>query len=122
MILGLAERSGLTSFFQATDHLMVRKGSSKNVMVFPEADYDADALAVSDGKYTYTHNALGADKFRYTWNFGKNWTTWTDYEDTTSIDSALFKGEECFWEGDHIIVQCASDSSLRRLAVLTLRA
>jgi alpha-1,3-glucan synthase len=86
---------------------MVRKGASNNVMVFPEANYDNSAFGILDGDYTFTHRALGADMFRYSWNFGKSWTEWNSWEDVTTIDSSVFEGHEKFWEGQHITVQCA---------------
>ena len=73
-------------------------------MVFPDADYDSDAFGFSNGQYSFAHSALGADMFRWSWNFGKNWTTWKNYEDTTFIDSNNFTGS--WWGGEHIIVQC----------------
>lgn len=91
---------------QAIDHLMLRKGTSQNVMIFPEADYDNDAFQASNGQFTFTHKAFGADSFRYSWNWGKNWTTWQAWEDTTTIESSVFGGEENFWKGQHIMVQC----------------
>ena len=76
-------------------------------MVFPEADYDSDAFQLSDnGKYTFTHKAIGADMFRYSWNWGRNWTEWASWEDVTEMDSSLFQGKDMFWEGAHVMVQC----------------
>lgn len=97
-----------TSFTNARDHLLVRKGSARNPMIFPSADYDNDAFGLDSGsgKYTFTHQALGADMFRFLWNYGQNWTTWTAYEDVTSIDKSLFDNDENWWAGEHIIVQC----------------
>lgn len=77
-------------------------------MVFPDNEYDNTAFGFSNGQYTYTHNAFGADKFRYSWNFGQNWTQWQDWEDTTSIDASVFDNPANFWEGQHIMVQCKS--------------
>lgn len=77
-------------------------------MVFPNADYNNDAFGYSGGQYTYTHSALGADMFRYSWNFGQNWTQWTNYEATTTMDASLFDNSDNFWEGQHIMVQCMS--------------
>ncbi|KAF8758339.1 glycoside hydrolase family 13 [Rhizoctonia solani] len=89
-----------------SDHFLLRKGSSKNVMVFPDADYDNDAFGYADGSYSFTHSALGADMFRYTWNYGKNWSTWATYEEKTTIPGNLFEPtEDMFWEGQHLIVQ-----------------
>ncbi|THH29462.1 hypothetical protein EUX98_g4726 [Antrodiella citrinella] len=49
---------------QATDHLMARKGSSQNVMVLPNSDYDNDAFSVSNGVHIFTQKAFGADMLR----------------------------------------------------------
>ena len=85
---------------------MLRKGTSKNVMVYPNSDYDNDAFSVSGGQYSFTHKAFGADKLRYSWNFGQNWTTWQDWEATTNMDASLFDSSENFWDGKHVMVQC----------------
>jgi alpha-1,3-glucan synthase len=75
-------------------------------MVFPESDYDNSAFGFSNGQYTFSHKAYGADSFRYSWNFGRNWTQWKSWEDTTFIDANNFGGPENFWQGQHIQVQC----------------
>ena len=72
----------------------------------PDADYDASAFGSSNGQYTFTHKAQGADKFRWSWNFGKNWTLWQDWEDETFIDSSNFSSSSNWWDGQHIMVQC----------------
>lgn len=91
----------------ARDRLLVRKGTTKNVMVFPNNDYDDDQFGFEDGHYIFTHHAKGADLFRYSWNFGKNYTKWGPWEDITKIPTSVFEGPDLFWEGQHIIVQCA---------------
>ncbi len=96
-------------FIQSVDHLLLRKGSAGNVMVFPENDYNNSALTNSDGKFQFTHTAYGADMFRYSWNYGQNWTNWTNWEDTTTIDTSKFEGTKMFWDGNHIMVQCEYD-------------
>lgn len=73
-------------------------------MVFPESDYDNAAFGFSNGQYTFTHSALGADMLRYSANFGQNWTAWRNWEDTTTIDESDFDNN--FWDGQHIMVQC----------------
>jgi alpha-1,3-glucan synthase len=93
---------------QSTDHLMIRKGSATNPMVFPEADYNNDAFGFSNGQYQFTHQALGADSFRYSWDFGMNWTRWKNWEDTTVIDAGVFDNDQNWWQGQHIMVQCQS--------------
>lgn len=73
-------------------------------MVFPDADYDADSFSYSNGQYTFTHQAFGADMLRYSTNFGQNWTDWRNWEDTTTIASSEF--DDNFWDGQHLMVQC----------------
>jgi alpha-1,3-glucan synthase len=85
---------------------LIRKAASNNVMVFPESDYDNNAFGFSNGQYTFSHTAYGADSFRYSWNFGRNWTQWKSWEDTTYIDAGVFDTPDLFWEGQHILVQC----------------
>ncbi|TFK55043.1 glycoside hydrolase family 13 and glycosyltransferase family 5 domain-containing protein [Heliocybe sulcata] len=99
-----------TASTNAIDHLLVRKGSSKNVMVFPESDYDSSSFSFVDGKYNFSHKAYGADMFRYSWNFGQNWTQWKNWEDVTLIDKDLFDNDENWWQGEHIMVQYWSNA------------
>lgn len=78
-------------------------------MIFPVNDYDTNSsFTLSNDKYTFTHYAYGADLFRYSWNFGQNWTDWAPWEDVTTIDKSVFQGSDLFWAGDHIQVQCKS--------------
>ncbi|KAG6866947.1 hypothetical protein C0991_003863 [Blastosporella zonata] len=97
----------------AVDHLLLRKGSSNNVMVFPENDYDTSgSFKVSDGQYTFTHNAFGADQFRYSVNFGQSWTNWTAWENTTVMDASAFASSDNFWDGHHVMVQYWSEAAM----------
>ncbi|CDO74608.1 Glycoside Hydrolase Family 13 / Glycosyltransferase Family 5 protein [Trametes cinnabarina] len=107
IIKNAVTQSGVNT--NTTDHLLLRKGSPDNVMVFPDSDYDSSALSVSGGTYTFTHKAWGADMFRYSANFGKNWTAWQKWEQTSTLDSSLFSDPGNFWQGDHVIVQYWSD-------------
>jgi len=94
----------------AVDRLLIRKGSPQNVIVFPASDYDTQgSFQLQDGSsYIFNHLAKGANSFRYSWNFGQNYTAWMPYEDVTSIPRDVFDDcQECFWDGHHIIVQCA---------------
>ena len=91
----------------AVDHLLLRKGTADNVMVFPDADYKSDSFTKDGNTYTFTHSAVGADKFRYSVDFGQTWTTWQDYENSSNIDnSTFFDSSSNWWGGQHIIVQC----------------
>ncbi|KAG5645233.1 hypothetical protein DXG03_006650 [Asterophora parasitica] len=90
----------------AIDHLLLRKGSSNNVMVFPQNDYDTTgSFKAKDGAFTFTHNAFGAEQFRYSWNFGRNWTKWNSWEDGTTLNSTAFLSSDNWWPGNHIMVQ-----------------
>ncbi|KAK7462698.1 hypothetical protein VKT23_007286 [Stygiomarasmius scandens] len=100
------------------DHLLLRKGSSYNVVVFPENDYSDTALTESDGIYLFAHSAYGAEKFRYSMNFGQTWTNWTNWEDTTTVDLTLFEDTDMFWDGVHIVVQYWSAATLSTAAVV----
>lgn len=75
-------------------------------MVFPDRDYDTSGLTESGGQWTFTHKAVGADMFRYTWNYGANWTDWKAYESSTNIDSSLLISKDHIWKGGHVIMQC----------------
>ncbi|CAE6483196.1 unnamed protein product [Rhizoctonia solani] len=103
----------------STDYFLIGKGSSKNVMIFPDADYDNEAFGYPDGSYTFAHNAIGAEKFRYSWNYGENWTDWTAYEDKTTIPGTVFDStDDMFWEGQHLIVQYWSELAGSSTAVI----
>lgn len=92
---------------QTVDKVLIRKGEASNVMIFPENEYDTNSsFGFSNGQYTFAHKAYGADMFRYSWNFGQNWTAWANWEDTTTISKDVFQNSDNFWDGDHIMVQC----------------
>lgn len=76
-------------------------------MVFPDSDYDTNnSFTFSNGQYSFAHKAYGADTFRYSWNFGKNWTSWQNWEDNTAMNASLFTSSDNFWQGNHVMVQC----------------
>lgn len=68
-------------------------------MVFPNNDYNNSALAFSNGEYTFTHSAYGADMFHYSLDFGQTWTNWTNWEDTTKVNTSFFADATMFWDG-----------------------
>ncbi|KAH8833661.1 modular protein with glycoside hydrolase family 13 and glycosyltransferase family 5 domains [Flagelloscypha sp. PMI_526] len=106
-----AEGTGANST-GAVDSVMLRKGTADNVMVWPDNDFDnSGGFTMSGGKYSFAHKAIGAEKFRYSWNFGMNWTDWSNWEDTSSLDASSFSSSENFWDGDHIMVQYWSAAS-----------
>ncbi|KAF5383371.1 hypothetical protein D9757_008431 [Collybiopsis confluens] len=96
----------------AVDHLLLRKGRSGNVMVFPMNDYNSSALTFDHGQFTYTHSAYGADMFRYSMDFGQTWTNWTNWEDSTTLNMSFFASSNTFWKGTHIMVQYWSEATM----------
>ncbi|KAH9981170.1 modular protein with glycoside hydrolase family 13 and glycosyltransferase family 5 domains [Lactifluus volemus] len=120
-ILALTLNNAPASSGQTTgsrDTLLIRKGASNNPIVFPGSDYDNSAFGFSNGQYTFSHKAYGADMFRYSWNYGRNWTQWKNWEDTTFIDSKVFSGADNFWTGQHIMVQYWSSVTASTAAVV----
>ena len=98
---------------QATDHLLLRKGKKNNAIVFQDSDYDKTALVESGDNLVFTHSVLGAEKSRYSVNFGKNWTEWKDWEDSTTIPKSEFKNKKFFWKGNHVIMNCEPFSAVQ---------
>ena len=64
------------------------------------------ALVKSGDNLVFIHSAFGAEKSRYSVNFGKNWTEWRDWEDSTAIPKSAFKNKKFFWKGDHAMMNC----------------
>ncbi|KAG2368619.1 glycoside hydrolase family 13/glycosyltransferase family 5 protein [Suillus spraguei] len=87
------------------DHLLLRKGEANNIMVFPESDYDSTDFKYTDGQYTFTHRAYGADMFRYSGNYGLSWSNWTSWENVTTIPADVLSNSDTFWTGQHLMVQ-----------------
>ena len=88
----------------SVDHLLLRVGKPDNVMVYPSNDYSQNLLSVSGDTYTLNHTAPGADKFRYSADFGQTWADWQDYSGGTSeLNATLFADK--WWEGHHVMVQ-----------------
>jgi len=106
LVLDRVPNANSTDTTGAKDRLLLRKGSSRNVMVFPNNDHDDASFGFDNDEYTFTHQAKGADLFRYSWNFGTNYSQWTTYENVTQIPKNVFENSDNFWEGQHIIVQC----------------
>lgn len=95
----------------SVDHLLVRKGTADNVMVFPMSDYDNSAFAYTDGQYQFTHKAFGADMLRYSGTFGRSWSNWTNWENVTVIPSSVFSNISNFWVGQHVMFQYWSQAT-----------
>ena len=80
---------------EQTDHLL-RKRQLNNTTIFLNSDYDVAALADGRDNLVFTRNAIGAEKLRYSVDFGKNWAEWRDCEDTTSIPKSAFRDKKFF--------------------------
>lgn len=91
-------------FTGITDHVHFRYGKADNPFTFSESDYDNSVFAApSDGDYTLTHKGWGAEMFRYSANFGQEWTEWADMESVTTLNKTMFENQ--WWNGDHLMVQ-----------------
>ncbi|WVW86411.1 hypothetical protein I302_108457 [Kwoniella bestiolae CBS 10118] len=99
------QQNGLST--GSTVHFLVRIGNPENPMVYPEqADYSDTLLTVSGDTYSLNHSAPGADKFRYSADFGQSWSPWADYEATSTLNATMFTDKDkIWWDGDHVIVQ-----------------
>ncbi|SMR54883.1 unnamed protein product [Zymoseptoria tritici ST99CH_3D1] len=96
----------------AVDHLLFRIGSRTNPMVWTNAaNYTRKAYTKQSGELVFTHDAAGADKFRYSTNFGSSWTNWTDYKGgKTTITELPWSGTKLQkWHGHHIQMQYWSE-------------
>jgi alpha-1,3-glucan synthase len=93
----------------STDHLFFRIGQAENPIVFPRtANYSSNVLSKgADGALIVSHQAAGADKWRYTTNWGSTWSDWQNYDGTNSTVKKQpwsgTKGQK--WSGDHIVLQ-----------------
>jgi alpha-1,3-glucan synthase len=98
-----------TTFMESTDHFMLRVGHADNPIVFPRtADYNAEVLfKESSGALHVSHKASGADKWRYSLNWGSTYSAWSDYSGGNStLEKQDWKGtKRQAWKGDHVILQ-----------------
>ena len=89
---------------------MLRIGEADNPIVFPmSANYSSTLLHRSPTKQLYiSHKAPGADKFRYSLNFGTTYSAWEDYGNgsNTTLAPKVWTGSKLQdWKGEHVIVQ-----------------
>ena len=97
-------------FTNSVDRLMFRIGRKDNPMIFPMlANYTDSGLTKFTDKdgFLLDHKAPGADKWRYTTNWGSSWSPWKAYEGGSSqITNLPWSGtKRQNWDGDHIILQ-----------------
>lgn len=94
----------------ANDTFMVRVGSLQNPVVFPGfANYTTDLLFKDDssGAFWVSHKAAGADLWRYSLNWGSNWSNWTQYKGgNDTLAPQPWSGTDAQkWQGDHVMLQ-----------------
>lgn len=91
------------------DHFLLRQGLPTNPVVFPEiANYSSSLLTVNDKEImTVHHSAPGAQKWRYSTNWGSSWSAWQNYTgDSQTITTLTWSGtEDQAWDGYHLQVQ-----------------
>ncbi|KAI5785864.1 alpha-1,3-glucan synthase [Geopyxis carbonaria] len=94
----------------AVDRFMFRIGQAENVVVFPRAANYSSTLLHRDegnGSLWVQHAAAGADRWRYTLNWGSTYSDWLPY---TGGNSTLAPKEwsgtaQQDWKGEHVQVQ-----------------
>ncbi|THX82417.1 putative alpha 1,3 glucan synthase [Aureobasidium pullulans] len=93
----------------STDHVFFRIGEPENPMVFPRtANYSTNVLSKgADGALLVSHQAAGADRWRYSTNWGSSWSDWQIYDGTqATVKKQPWSGtKHQKWSGDHIILQ-----------------
>ena len=92
----------------AVDHFLIRVGQRDNPMVFTSANYSTTLLQQEDdGKLRIKHNAAGADKYRYSTNWGTTFSEWKDYHGgTDAIEELPWSGtDKQKWQGKHVKVE-----------------
>ena len=93
----------------AVNHFLLRVGKSDNPMVFPRsANYSDSLLHEQSNKSLYiSHKAAGAERFRYSTNWGSSWSDWLPYMGGNfSIQAQAWSGTKAqAWSGDHVQVE-----------------
>ena len=87
---------------------MFRIGQADNPMIFPiGGNYTRDLLHQSENNSLYVqHRAAGADRFRYSLNWGSSWSQWYDYDGHNfTLHAQDWTGTKAQrWHGDHVIM------------------
>ena len=90
----------------AVNHFLFRIGQLENPMVFPRtANYSNSLLHEhADGSLYVSHKAAGADRFRYSTNWGSSWSDWETYTGgNTTLHTQAWSGtKKQGWSGKHV--------------------
>ncbi|PYH95993.1 hypothetical protein BO71DRAFT_472854 [Aspergillus ellipticus CBS 707.79] len=100
--------SGSEGSTQATDHFLFRVGQNDNPVVFTAANYSTSLLHQYDNGTLYIqHKAPGANKYRYSTNWGSSFSGWLNYTGgNDTIDELPWSGtDKQKWKGQHVRVE-----------------
>ncbi|KAH0846408.1 hypothetical protein AYO21_07155 [Fonsecaea monophora] len=93
----------------AVDRFLFRIGQRDNPMVFTRAaNYSSSLLTKSkNGSLVISHTAAGADKWRYSTNWGSSFSEWMPYTGgKTQIEKQAWTGTKLqSWKGTHVRVE-----------------
>jgi len=89
---------------------LIRVGKDTNPIVFPRTANISSNLLHRDakGKLYITHQAPGADKFRYSTDFESTYSQWLPYGSggNTTLNTTQWSGTKAQeWKGQHVTVQ-----------------
>ncbi|KAL4797044.1 hypothetical protein BDV19DRAFT_397901 [Aspergillus venezuelensis] len=93
---------------QAVDHFLLRVGQADNPMIFNSANYSTSLLHQYDNGTLYiSHKAAGADKWRYSTNWGSSFSEWKVYRNgDVMIEELPWSGtNKQKWSGKHVRVE-----------------
>ncbi|KAL4864230.1 hypothetical protein BDV12DRAFT_205867 [Aspergillus spectabilis] len=95
--------SSSDGYTNSTDKFLLRVGTQENPLITTSANYSSSLVHKSGDSFHVQHKAAGADKFRYSSDFGRSWSEWETYSGgNTTIDMGDTEGQ---WKGTHIRMQ-----------------
>ncbi|KAJ5632124.1 hypothetical protein N7490_008463 [Penicillium lividum] len=98
-----------TAFTDANDHFLFRIGQIDNPMIFSTANYSISLLhqETTNDTLFIQHHAAGADKYRYSTNWGSSFSDWKTYTGgNDTIERLAWSGtKKQAWDGDHVRVE-----------------
>ncbi|KAJ5297808.1 hypothetical protein PENANT_c012G02402 [Penicillium antarcticum] len=103
-----ATNKAKTASTNSVDHFLLRIGQIDNPMVFSTANYSSSLFHRDDnGTFFVQHHAAGADKWRYSTNWGSTFSDWKKYtggnDTVTELDWSGTKKQR--WNGHHVRVE-----------------
>ncbi|KAJ5925198.1 hypothetical protein N7454_007837 [Penicillium verhagenii] len=92
----------------AKDHFLIRIGQHDNPITFTSANYSSSLLhRHENGTLLIRQHAAGADKYRYSTNWGSTFSKWLPYQGGNhTIKKQHWSGTKAQeWEGEHVRVE-----------------